>query len=220
MGKSKAAVAVQEQFIDYKSVKDMAYNQAKTGDSLKNQAQYAMDHIAGFPTDCSDADRAELNSGYDLRFMDNNPEVQYAKIEGNYIKIDGMNAEQFKDKEKVAMNAMIAMSYTTHEFGRLNESHDPQYKAIVKEMRDRVSDYRATCFKALKTAALKILNAGKTRERGKTKTFSERVEDIFNGQTGLSTNVRNAAKRGDPTANEELFRKAKVAFFAVWNHAE
>ena len=217
MSKSKVTLPATHtaQFGDYKSLRDMAYNQAKTGDTLKQQAQYAIKSIAGFPTECSDESRAELNSGYLLRYLENHPEVTYARVDGNYILIDESNAEKLKDKEKVNMSATIAMSFSTHAFGRLNETHDPQFKAIVKDLRDNVSDYYSTCFKALKTAALKIVNAGKTRQRGATKNFDVKVKDTLEE---LSTNVRNAAKRGDPSADEKLFAKAKVAFFAVWNH--
>ena len=203
------------QISDYKSLKDLGYNQAKTGDTLKTQAQYAIDKIAGFPAECSDESRAELNSGYILRYMDNHPEVTYAKIDGNYILIDAANADQFKDREKVNMSANIAMAYSTHAFGRLNETHDPQFKAIVKDLRDDVSDYCSTCFKALKMAALKIINKGKTRSRSATKNFDVKVKDTFEA---LSVNVMNANKRGDPSADKKRFTDAKIAFFAVWNH--
>lgn len=222
MSKSKAVPEVPAlpathaaQITEFKSVKDMAYNQAKTGDTLKIQAQYAIDKIAGFPAECPDESRAELNSGYLLRYMDNHPEVTYARIDGNYIKVDESNAEKFKDREKVTVSAIIAMGFSTHAFGRLNETHDPQYKAIIKQVRDDVSDYYSTCFKALRGAALKIVNKGKSRVRGATKNFDTKIKDTLEE---LSTNVRNAAKRGDPSADEKLFAKAKIAFFAVWNH--
>lgn len=217
MGKAKQEVKL-ETHTAYKSIRDMAYNQAKTNDSLSDQAQFAIDRIAGFPEECPDEARSELNSGYLLRYMDNHPEVTYAKIDGNYILITPENAESVKDKEKVNMSGNIAMSFNTYQFGKLAETHDATFKALVKKERDAVSDYCSTCFNALKRAAQKIINKGKTRERGATKNFSERLDHIFNGDTGLSVNVRNAAKRGDPTANEELFKKAKIAFFAVWNH--
>lgn len=224
MGKAKTAVsnAVQAQFNGaglevFSSLKDMAYKQAQTGDRLRNQAQYALERIAGFPESCPDEARAELNSGYVLRFADNHPEVSYAKIDGNYILVTDENAMQFAGKETVRMNASIAMGYTTHAFGKLSETHDPQYKAIVKQWRDDVSDYCSGCFKALKTAALKIVNAGKTRNRGATLNFDVKVKKIFDD---LAVNVRNASKRGDPSADEKRFAKAKIAFFTVWNHAE
>ena len=33
------------------SLKDLGYQQAKTGDTLETQAQFALDNIAGFPED-------------------------------------------------------------------------------------------------------------------------------------------------------------------------
>ena len=223
MGKAKSVVLPATHaatIADYKSIKDMAYSQAKTGDTLKGQAQWAIEHIAGFPAECPDESRAELNSGYLLRYMDNHPEVTYARIDGNYIKVTESNAEQLKDKEKVNVSAAIAMSFSTHAFGRLNETHDAQFKAIIKEVRDDVSDYCSTCFKALKLAATKIINKGKTRQRGATKNFNDKLKEVFDGDHGLGVNVRNANKRGDPTADIKRFTDAKIAFFAVWNHAE
>lgn len=210
MSKAKQATPV-----TFKSIKDMAYQQAQTGDKLKDQAQYAIDSIPGFPVECPDEARAELNAGYILRYMDNHPEETYAKIDGNYIKIDASNSAQFKDAEKVKVSATLAMSYSTHAFGRLNETHDPQYKGIIKKIRDDVSDYSSTCFKALKTAALKIINKGKTRERGATLNFDDKIKKTFED---LAVNVRNANKRGDPSADEKLFSQAKIAFMTVWNH--
>ena len=218
MSKSKALelpATHAAQITEYKSLKDLGYNQAKTDDALKGQAQYALSKIAGFPNECPDESRAELNSGYILRYMDNHPEVTYAKIDGNYVLINQSNAEQFKDKEKVNMSANIAMAFSTHAFGRLNETHDPQFKGIVKEVRDSVSDYCSTCFKALRTAALRIVNKGKTRSRSATKNFDVKVKETLDE---LSTNVLNAHKRGDPSADKKRFSDAKVAFFAVWNH--
>ena len=57
----------------FASLKDMGYQQAKTGDNLTSQAQYAIESITGFPADIPAESRAELYSGYQLRYNDNQP---------------------------------------------------------------------------------------------------------------------------------------------------
>ncbi len=52
----------------FSSLKDLGYQQAKTGDSLSEQAAYAISKIVGFPTDISPEARAELCAGYQMRY--------------------------------------------------------------------------------------------------------------------------------------------------------
>lgn len=227
MGKAKTHTSpeVMQYALDFKSLRDMAYQQAQAGDALEDQARYALANIVGFPEECPEQSRTELDSGYTLRFAENlkrknmgNAYRTYAVIDGNYILVDDLNKGQFEGKEKLEITPDLAVGYSTHEFGRLHESRDPQYKAIIKKMRDDVSDYCSGRFKALTRAAKEILSAGKKRSRGATKTFDERLKEIFEGANGLSKGVLNASKRGDPTADAKRFSEAKVAFFAVWNH--
>lgn len=234
MGKSKLADAVSntlpenkvDTLPDFKSLKDMAYAQAKAGDDLEAQAKYALAKIVGFPEECSEASRAELDAGYLVRFTENlkknhgNPFRAYAVIDNNYILITPENAEQFKGKETLEISPSVAMHYSRHEFGRLHETRDPQYKTIIKLMRDDISDYCSGRYKALVVAARKIVNKGKTATRAPNKSFGDRVKLMFDDpKTGLDKAVLVAVKNGDPTADAKRFSEAKVAFFAVWNHA-
>ena len=206
------AVAVQD--YTFKSLKDVAYQQAKTGEAFVSQAQYVMDKVPGFPAECSDEARAELNSGYRQRKAELMGNTVYAVIDGNYVL-----ADQVPDHkgEQVEVNADIAMKYSTYEFGKLSETVSPQYKAIIGDIREKVSTYCSNKYKELVRQANSILNAGKTRNRGATKTFDDALKAVFDD---YYKRVRNAAKRGDPTADEKRFSNAKVAFFTVWNHAE
>ena len=226
MGKIKTEVSIETLFHDFKSLKDLGYNQAITQDATENQARYALDHIVGFPDECPDTARAELDSGYLLRYIENMKRrnngsdcVSYAVVDGNYIKVTALNADQFEGKERLEITPAIAINYTTHEFGRLHETRDPQYKLIIKEMRDSVSDYCSGRYKALVRSAKALLNKGTKRSRSTTKTFADRVIAAFDDpKTGLDKAVLVAVKRGDPTADSKKFAEAKVAFLAVWNH--
>jgi hypothetical protein len=194
-----------------KSVKQCGYESARNLDSAEKQAQFAIDNIAGFPAECPDESRAELNSGFLLRFHENNPPIEYGVVDGNYIPVSELSD---RPAEVVSIGVDYAMSFTTHAFGRMNETHSPQLKGLVKDWRDRGSDYCSTCYKGLVNTAKRLLNKGKTRERAQTADFAEwLVKDwLDNGDT----RCRNAAKRGDPTADVVKFRMAKDAFLKAW----
>ena len=205
MGKAK------EQFVEIKSLKDCGYQAAKNQDNARKQAQYAIDNIAGFPNECAEEARAELNSGFVLRFNENNPPIEYGVVDGNYIPLAQL-AE--RPLEVVTVGADHAMSFTTHAFGRLNETHSPQYKALIKGWRDSVSDYQSGAYKALVGTAKRLL-AG-PRPRGATAEFASWITEEKGWLDTADTRCRNAAKRGDPTADVVKFRMAKDAFLKVW----
>jgi hypothetical protein len=194
-----------------KSVKQCGYESARNLDSAEKQAQFAIDNIAGFPAECPDESRAELNSGFLLRFHENNPPIEYGVVDGNYVPVSELSN---RPAEVVSIGIDYAMSFTTHAFGRMGETHSPQLKAIVKGWRDRGSDYCSTCYKGLVNTAKRLLNKGKTRERGQTADFAVWLSKDWmdNGDT----RCRNASKRGDPTADVVKFRMAKDAFLKVW----
>jgi len=201
----------------YNNLSDMSYDQAISVERAQKQARFALDKIVGFPEECSDSARAELNEGWIKRFKINNPEVTYAKIDGNYVLVTPENSDRVANVEKCLMSVDIALSFTTHEFGRLNETHDPTFKSLVQDWRKRSSDYCSGNYKRLVAEAKKILANGKSRDRGATKTITERIDAWF---SDMDKSVGVANKRGDPTANVDRFSKAKIAFLAVWNHQD
>ena len=206
--------------IEYTSLSEMSYDQALSIERGKEQAKYALDHIVGFPEECSDMARDELNDGWVRRWKVNNPEVTYAKIDGNYILVTEADADRFANVEKCLMSADIALSFTTHEFGRLNETHDPTFKSLVARVRKQVGDYCSGNYKRLVATAKEVLkerNGEAARTRSATKTIDERIVEWF---AATEKSVGVAVKRGDPTANADRFSKAKIQFFAVWNHQD
>lgn len=181
-----------------KSLKNCAYNSAVGGETITNSAQYAIDHIAGFPDDCPKEARAELDSGWLLRFNENNPPKEY--LVGGERKVIGVD---------------FAMSFSTYEFGKLAETHGPEVKGIVKEWRDNASTYCSNKFGELVRSAKKLM-AGGERKRGVTLAFGDWVTADKGWLDSADTRCRNAAKRGDPTADHARFRVARDAFLKVW----
>ncbi len=196
-----------------KSLKQCGYDSARNLDNAESMARYAIDNIAGFPAECSETAKAELDSGFLLRFHENNPPVEYGIVDGNYIPLANLKE---KPAETVTIGIDYAMSFSTHAFGRMAETHNPQLKAIVKDWRDRGSTYCSACYKGLVNTAKRLLGNGK-RKRGQTADFNAWIIEEKGMIDTAETRCRNAAKRGDPTADLVRFRLARDAFLKVWS---
>jgi hypothetical protein len=192
------------------SLKDMGYQQAKTGDNLSTQAQYAIESIKGFPADVPAESRTELYAGYQMRFNENRPAKTYAVINGHYTVA---TEEQVKNKkvEKVEIGVAYAFSYSSQEFGKLANTN-PALHGIVKQWRSDTSDYCSNRLGDLKRAATKLLNKDKTSQR-QTLDFAESAKKALE-QLGKSVKVK--AGRGDTTADAVKFKQAVDAFWKAY----
>ena len=204
--------------IEPASLRDAAYQQAVTNDATTNIVKFVMKHNPDFPDSISDESKAELISGYQLRFAENNPDTEYAVIDGNYLPVASLSEIPAKT-ERINVGVGYAMSFTQQAFGALKNDKSPTYNpalhSIVKEWRSRVSKYCSNRFKDLVTAAKRILNEGKERTRTQADIFADYLVKTFDT---MQTRCKTAkVQRGDETANEKLFIAAKVAFFAKWN---
>jgi hypothetical protein len=200
------------------SLRDAGYQQAVTSDATTIQVRYVMSQCPDFPESISDESKAELVSGYQLRFAENNPDVEYAVIDGNYLPVSTLKDIPEKT-ERVKIGVGYVMSFTQQAFGALKNDKSPTYNtalhAIVKEWRNRVSKYCSNRFSDLVSAAKRILNEGKERTRTQALGFADYLDKTFET---MQTRCKTAkVQRGDETANEKLFIAAKVAFFAKWN---
>lgn len=194
----------------YKSLRDMGYAQAKTGDSLAAQAQYALGAIAGFPADIPAESRAELYSGYQLRFNENRPAVTYAVINGHYTIATPEQIANAK-VEKIEIGVIHAFSYSSQEFGKLANTN-PALHSIIKVWRSDAADYCSNRLGDLKRAATKLLNKGKTQQR-QTLDFAESMTKLFEAQ---AKSVKVKAGRGDASANEVKYKAAVAAFWKTY----
>ena len=194
----------------YLSLKDMGYAQAKTGDSLADQAQYAIASIAGFPADIPAESRAELYSGYQLRFNENRPAVTYAVINGHYTIATPEQIANAK-VEKIEIGVAYAFSYSSQEFGKLANTN-PALHSIIKVWRSDAADYCSNRLGDLKRAATKLLNKGKTQQR-QTLDFAESMTKLFEAQ---AKSVKVKAGRGDASANEAKYKAAVAAFWKAY----
>jgi len=196
-----------------KSLQDAAYQQAKAGDTTESVARYVISREPSFPDELSDEGKAELTAGYRLRYAEIRPAQVYYRVSDTLY----VPAEQFKgdtDKaEKVTITVSMAIGYTTHEFGKLADTHSPQFKGIVGAVREATSTYVSNRMADLKRAVNRIKNEGKTRTRAATPSFDQRVPDALKD---LQAKCTTAHQRGDATADKAKLAKAIGAFNAVW----
>ena len=212
---AKQALAVEVK--SFTSIKDSAYNQALASDKMRGVARYVMTQCPSFPDQVPDEIKAQLNDGYRLRFNESNPPKTYAVVNDHYILIDGSNPDLEKEKEKVIIGVDYAcVSFTQQQYGKL-KGENPYLHAIIKEWRDKVNVYCSNRLGDLKRQARAIQNEGKTRERGATLDFAQRIAEVFKGDQGLMVKCKNAKARGDDTADEKKLSLAINAFMVQWS---
>jgi len=203
------------------SLTDLGYRQGATRDALRNQAQFAIDNIAGFPAEIDDTSKGQLERGYMMRFNDNHPAKVYGIVDGNYLDFANLDKDaQSKVKEKVEIGVDVVFSYTQQEYGKL-KSTDPAKYAAFKPWRDGFTDYKSGCLSDLKASARKILRKKDGAERAPNLDFAEWIErkdgtDTVGVLADMITRCRTASKRKDATADLERLTKSIVAFKAVW----
>jgi len=206
--------------IELKSLADAGYAQARSADVTRSLTLFVMERIPSFPNELPDEAKLELVKGYQLRFAENNPDIEYALVDNNYFPVEGLtNGADLKGKTRMGVG--VAMSYTQQAYGALSndksDNYNPALKAIIGVWRDKFSKYVSNRISDLRVLAKKIRNEDKPRERATTKEFDVFLKDTFDT---LYKRCKVASSRGDESANEKRFSDAKVAFLAVWNHAK
>jgi hypothetical protein len=193
------------------SLKDLGYQQAKTGDSLETQAQFALDNITGFPEDVPSEAKDALYDGYRMRYSERKPATMYAVINDHYVLA---TEEHLKNKkvEKVEMGVAYAFSYSSQEFGKLKNTN-PALHGIIKTIRDDVADYCSNRLGDLKRAAKKLI-AKKDGTSRITLDFAQSMLKAFEAQE-KSVKVKQA--KGDTTANSAKFALAVKSFWMTYN---
>jgi hypothetical protein len=170
-----------------------------------------MNQIPGFPEDVSQEARAALYRGYTRRYSENNPPVVYAVVNGHYVTA---TPEMLTNKkvEKAEIGVAYALSFSTHEYGKL-ASENPALRKVVEKIRTDTLDYCSNRLGDLRRTAKKLLrkdNGGGTRE---TLTFEESAKKVFDA---WEKSVKTKAGRGDVTANVDRFKAAVAAFWKAY----
>ena len=216
MAKSAAKAVESATQVSFTSLKDSAFQQAGAHQTLESVARFALTQIKDFPKEVPTEAKDQLYEGYRMKFNALQPAVMYAVINGHYVQ--ATQEHKANDKvEKVEIGVPYAYSYSAQEFGKLANTN-PALHALIKDIREKCSTYCSNRLGDLKRAANKILNAGKDRNRGVNKDFSEFVEAWF--KDTAPDRLKSAKNRGDSTADDKRFNEAKVAFMVKWKHAD
>lgn len=212
--KSVTAKAVEVQFT---SVSDIALQHGKSENRTTVCAEYALDHIKGFPVlkDVSEEDVKALRDGYALAHKEVHKPKTYAVINGQYFEA---SPEHLANPKVEKINATIewAMVWTANEMG--TEFKDrPELKKIIEKVRKAHLTYISDTLGKLVRKAEAILKerSGIKAER-KVVLFTETVNRFFEAQA-KSVKVKQT-QRGDATANPDKFKEAVKAFWVAYGH--
>jgi hypothetical protein len=193
------------------SLKDLGYQQAKTGDSLETQAQFALDNITGFPEDLPSEAKDALYDGYRLRYSERKPAKVYAVINDHYILATPEHIKNAK-VEKVEMGVAYAFAYSSQEFGKMKNTN-PALHEIIKVIRDDVADYCSNRLGDLKRASKKLI----AKKDGTTRTTLDFAQSMLKAFEAQEKSVKVKQAKGDTTANSAKFTLAVKSFWMTYN---
>ena len=195
------------------SLKDLGYQQAKTGDSLETQAQFALEKIAGFPEDLPSEAKDALYDGYRLRYSERKPAKVYAVVNDHYVLA---TPEQIKNAkvEKIEVGVAYAFAYSSQEFGKLKNTN-PALHGIIKTIRDDVADYCSNRLGDLKRACKRIL--AKRNGNTTTRTTLDFAQSMLNAFEAQEKSVKVKQAKGDTTANSAKYALAVKSFWTTYN---
>ena len=223
MATKKLAVPV---VLTINSLKDAAYQGAKSEETLELVAKYVLTQSPNFAEEQDPEVLNELSEGWNLRYSELYPEVEYVRLSDAVVPLDSC-AEIPEKPVIVKIGVAYATSFTTHDMIAMGNPkskdgrYDPALKAVVEVWREKAKKYRDGRKRTLINKIKSILNEGKERTRPQAFEFDESVNKFFNDpKTGLHAKCKARAKRGDPSANEKKLIKAIAAFNAVWKHQD
>ena len=193
------------------SLKDLGYQQAKTGDSLETQAKFALDNIKGFPDDVPSEAKDALYDGYRMRYSERKPAVMYAVINDHYV-IATPEQVQNKKIEKIEIGVAYAFAYSSQEFGKMKNTN-PALHGIIKVIRDDVADYCSNRLGDLKRASKKLI----AKKDGTTRTTLDFAQSMLKAFEAQEKSVKVKQAKGDTTANSAKFALAVKSFWTTYN---
>lgn len=204
--------------IQFVSLADTGYKSAEAGDRLDSLAAMALDNIPEFATcdrhqEVSKETKAEFYVGARQRWGENNPPVEYAVINDNYIRLDALE-DGVKVTEKVTIGVDVVYALTTQQFGGLKEKQPALHK-IHRDIRDACNAYCSNAFAGLfnRAKTLQKKRRGESTTRQQAKLYGVWLESTF---SDMKTRAISAESRGDDTVYKKELDEAIAAFKAKY----
>jgi hypothetical protein len=200
MSKAKSP-ATDIAFVSVNSFKDAAYQSAITSERGTHIARFVLNECPNFLDDVPKEIKAQLDSGFALRWQEINPAKTYS---ADWVPADGGG---------ISVTLDYCLSYSQQAFGQL-KNENPVQHSIIKAVRDAFNKYRSNKMADLKRAVRLLANEGKTSTRTQAKMFAEWVDAQLDS---MKARCKTAAAREDATANEVQLRVAIDAFKKAYN---
>lgn len=189
------------------SLRDLGYNAAKTGDTLKTIADELRRR---YPQGMTDEATAEIKSGMYGRKHELVGERRYL--------VEGRTYTLIKPKDKIKADAVTftltvdyAVSLTAYEFGKLKTENPELYK-LVAELRTDASKYASNRM----TDLMKHYNKKASSTRQPNKAFAEWINgDDKSVVHSLLARQKTAIKNNDPTAPRDKAELKKMICDAI-----
>ena len=145
MSKTKLVNALEQgNVLTVKNLQDLALQHANALGKVKALATWALDNVKGFPESISTEDTEQLRLGYQHRYSLDHPAVEYAVIEGNYVRVSDCQVQGIEipsKAERVHFGVDYAFSFNSNEAGRLKDTHGEFVYGLVKEIRTKCNKY-------------------------------------------------------------------------------
>jgi hypothetical protein len=127
MSKTKLVNALEQgAVVSVKNLQDLAIQHGSALDRVESLAIWGLDNIKGFPEKMVAEDIEQLQLGYRQKYSQKNPAVDYAVVEGNYLKVSDCQIQGIeipKNAERVSYGVDFAFSFNPNEVGRLKDTH-------------------------------------------------------------------------------------------------
>ena len=127
MSKTQLVKALEQgTVVSVKNLQDLAIQHGSALDRVEALAIWGLDNIKGFPEKMSAEDTEQLQLGYRQKYSQKNPAVDYAVVEGNYLKVSDCQIQGIeipKNAERVSYGVDFAFSFNPNEVGRLKDTH-------------------------------------------------------------------------------------------------
>lgn len=202
------------------SMKDVGYQQARLGNTMRHVALAALEREPDLPDNFSEHGKSEFLAGVDLCYNDFHPAQTYFKLDGNWLPASSFEIGTDVSKlHSMQIGTQYCMALTGQEFGALNNEKSGTYDAslyqVVKVWRERIKKYRHNKVSDLLTQVRKIQNEGKPRTRAARDDFAQYLPTWFDiAEKRCKVSI---AQHTDTTANLERFKKAKAAFIREYD---
>ena len=145
MSKTRLVNALEQgNVVTVKNLQDLAMQHANALGKVKALAVWGLGNIKGFPENISADDTEQLQLGYRHKYSLDHPAVEYAVVEGNYLKVSDCQIQGIEipsKAERVHFGVDYAFSFNQNEAGRLKDTHCEFVYNIVKEIRGKCNKY-------------------------------------------------------------------------------